>query len=150
MTAIEKVLHTATDVKGEQYEIKHTKSVRNNLFTFFLRQYADMIDNNFANHSIPMVNKSSCIYITYGNTIAGTLIYNIDNEVAWMVFVSVAPEYQGRGLLEELNRIFEIAAKRAGARRTGCLISKQNNQLYQNMLELGYTVDFYRLGKTLV
>lgn len=99
------------------------------VYTFFLRQTADLIDNNF---SLPIAAKensdSEVLWAVIGNQIVGILCYDttyMNDPVPFLSIrlTAVKEEFRGRGIKGILYKYFEQKAKELNCVAIGTMVS---------------------------
>jgi hypothetical protein len=97
------------------------------VYTFFLRQTADLIDNNF---SLPVaaINDSEVFWAEINNQKVGLLCYNTKFKNSSVPFLSirltaVEKEFRGRGIKGILYRYFEKRAIELNCPAVGTVVS---------------------------
>jgi GNAT superfamily N-acetyltransferase len=113
-----KILGTEVDKKGSILVIKHSESLAfSPAYTFFIRQVADLIDNN---HGMPYTlwNDDDCeiVWAEIEGKIVGMICYEntyVNDPIPFLAIqlTAVHDEYRQRGIHTVLNTYFEKRAK---------------------------------------
>lgn len=152
-TIINEQVSIGVDRLGDTYSVWFTSSIKDvaGLFIAFLRQYADLIEAGHAptGSNLPIGATTPAIYIKYGNTIAASLTYRVDGNLAWIIFTNVDDRYRRRGLYTQLHKTFETNAVRVGCNRAGSLLHVNNKRIRAISEVNGYTPEFVRMTKKL-
>ena len=80
------------------------------VFSFFLRQMADLIDNGHSNPVTTWEDDHGAVYVTeLDGTILGHIVYlhNKEKQMIWITLSAVKPEARGRGLYTLMHRYIE-------------------------------------------
>jgi len=145
-------IKTGTDKLGDTYTAWYTSSIKDvpTLYTTVLRQYADLLDAGHApiGSTVPFTNNPT-IYIKYGDTIAASITFRFDSDLAWIVFTNVHNQYQGRGLYAQLHQFFEVSARRNKCTRAGSMLHVDNTRIRDIAKANGYVPEFVRMVKQL-
>jgi RimJ/RimL family protein N-acetyltransferase len=107
---------------------------------FFLRGYADLIDQGFAWNNLAGHNKNGVIYAEINGEIAGFIVYDLEDDVAktcWIVFGTVVEKFRRRGLYQIIHdRLIELA-KYNGCSRIFSYVHVNNNAMLELNKKLG-------------
>ena len=141
------------DKLGDTYEVWYTNSITSvpALHANVLRQFADLIDAGHApsGSPVPFGSNSSSVYIKYGNTIAASLTYRIDGDLAWIIFTMINDQFQRRGLYTQLHQSFEFSALRNKCTRAGSMLHIDNTRIQEISRINGYEPEYTRMVKKL-
>ncbi len=80
------------------------------VYTFFLRQMADLIDNGHSNAATTWEDDHGAVYVTeLDGTILGHIVYlhSKEKQMLWITLSAVASEARGRGLYTLMHRYIE-------------------------------------------
>lgn len=104
------------DKTGNRLEIKHVEKIAHSpVYTFFLRQYAELIDKGFS-HPVTTWNDNDCgaVYAELNGVIIGSIVYDTKKVEGslWITLSSVDSSYRGNGIYAILHRHFEEIAKK--------------------------------------
>jgi GNAT superfamily N-acetyltransferase len=84
------------------------------MYSFFLRQMADLIDNGHSNPTTTWEDTHGAVYATeLDGTILGHIVYlhNVEKQMIWITLSAVAPEARGRGLYTLMHHYIEHIGK---------------------------------------
>ena len=87
---------------------------------FFLRNYAQLIDDGHSPCRLFGTNASKAVYAVIDNTVVGAIVYNKQEDIyktAWIVLSCVGDNYRRRGIYTILHKHFENVLKTEGTRR---------------------------------
>jgi hypothetical protein len=142
------------DKTGVEVSVKLAQQIGGSpVLPFFLRNYADLIDNGHSNPFLFGTNKSKAVYIEVDNEVAGHIVYDILDDAyktAWIVFSCVEDGFRRRGLYMIMHRHFEQIVKNAGSKRIASHVHVDNKVRYASCEAVGMKPDFYRMEKTIV
>jgi GNAT superfamily N-acetyltransferase len=86
------------------------------LYSFFLRQLADLIDIELAYPMISWSDDDGAVYATDDDIIVGCVVYNIggpskDPNTFWISLTGVKEDYRKQGIITQLHTEAELLAK---------------------------------------
>jgi RimJ/RimL family protein N-acetyltransferase len=146
-------LGNAVDKRGNKLTVNYSETFGSSpVVSFFMRNYADMIDDGHAHSLITGSNKSHVVYITHNDRVVASVVYDIQDDVyktAWIVFTCVDPEYRDRGLYKILNKHFEQVVTTDGCKKISSLVHVNNEKSFNARKAIGYVPVFYRMEKEL-
>jgi predicted GNAT family acetyltransferase len=146
-------LGNAVDKRGNKLSVNYSETFGSSpVVSFFLRNYADMIDDGHAHSLITGSNKSRVVYITHDDRVVASVVYDIQDDVyktAWIVFTCVDPEYRNRGLYKILNKYFEQVVTTNGCKKISSFVHVNNEKSFNARKAIGYVPVFYRMEKEL-
>jgi GNAT superfamily N-acetyltransferase len=151
MTAI--TIAKETDKAGKQLEIKHVEKLAHSpVYTFFLRQYAELIDRGFC-HPVTTWDDYECgaVYAELDGRIVGSIVYDtkkVDGAL-WITLSSVDSSYRGNGVYTLLHKHFEEIAKKKGCWFIASNIHIKNETRLATAEKVGMKPIFYFMAKKL-
>lgn len=141
-----------TDSQGRNLDVYHA----NNLslcpaLSLFLKVYAEILDQGFANPNVAWRNKSSMVWAQLGDKVVGGICYEYEPEtrMGWIVLSFTDPEYRGSGINGILHEFFEAEVKKIGGARIASLIHVDNASRIRSAEKVGLLPQFYRTLKIL-
>jgi len=146
-------LATEQDKLGNSIDILHTDKIgMSPIFTFFLRQMAELIDNKFAFPVTTWTDNDSAVYAVDGDKILGHIVYSrgglTGNEsVLYITLSAVNPECRGRGIYTLLHKHFENKAKELGCSAISSHIHKNNSVRLKSAEKVGMRPVFHYVFK---
>jgi len=151
---MQKHIATETDKLGNIIEIMHCDSITEvrGLYTFFLRQTADLIDNQLAYPLTTWDDSDAAIYITQDDKILGHIVYSLGGPqkrkgVIWISLSAVDPDYRGRGLYTIMHKYFEQIGRDNGCTSMASLIHKRNSTRLKSAEKVGMIAVFNYMMK---
>lgn len=110
------MLGTEIDQTGKTIKIyKIDRIGMSPIYTFFLRQLADLIDNGHAFPSTSWDDDCEAVYAEEDEKVIGHIVYDKKKKgVLWITLSAVDSEYRGRGIYKILHKYFEKVAKDLG------------------------------------
>ena len=148
-------LATTTDKLGNTIDILHTDKIgMSPIFTFFLRQMAELIDNKFAFPVTTWTDNDSAVYAVQGDKILGHIVYSRggltgSDNVLYITLSSVDSECRGRGIYTILHEHFENTAKKLGCSAISSHIHKNNAVRLKSAEKVGMHTVFNYVFKRL-
>lgn len=142
-----------TDKTGAEVQIRMAQAIGGSpVLPFFLRNYAQLIDDGHSNPFIFGTNKSKAVYAEINGNVVGHIVYDIldDNyKTAWIVFSCIEDGYRRRGLYSIIHRHFEQIVKNAGSKRIASHVHVDNKVRQASCEAVGMKPDFLRMEKTI-
>lgn len=143
------------DNTGRDIRIFRTTSLAMSpIYTFFLREMADLIDNG---HGWPITtwkdDDCEAVYAQLDETIIGHIVYSkekLDKKVLWITLSAVDKEHRGKGIYSLLHKHFENIAKEFGCAYIASQVHKNNISRLRSAEKVGMSPAFYYMGKKLV
>jgi hypothetical protein len=145
------LLGTETTRDGQKVEIKFVKFQDISdakLTTFFLREWADLIDNGHANSSyLPKLSTARILFTTIDDVITSHLVWTWSNKVSFIDFTAVDKNYRRQGLYKILHTYYDkiMIAQKATASRSQLHI--KNEAIIAGAKKEGYEVEYVRMVK---
>ncbi len=141
-------------VSGEELLISHSDQLSMNpAYSFFLRQMADLMDND---HCVKITswddNKSGILYGTIQNEVVAIFAYDkkdIDISIINILLTAVKYEHRRKGIHTILNRYFESVVIKLGASITSATVHHKNNLRLSIVQKDGYNFIYKKLYKKL-
>lgn len=115
---------------------------------FFLKNYGKLIEDGYAHPIIAGTNKSKAIYATINNKIVGTIVFDIQEDVAktaWIVFGCIDDNFRQRGLYKLIHKHLVTIAKNLGSTKVTSLVHVNNRAMLETSVKLGKKPIFYRV-----
>jgi len=145
------LLSTEYDKLGNQIEFfKVEKLSMSPVYTYFLRQMADLIDQGYGYPTTSWEDsKCSAIYAQHNNTIVGVIVYSPmeKQKMLWVVFGGVSVEYRKTGIYRNLRTLFEEQAKEQGCWGVSSYVHKNNKAALSMSEAMGSKPIFYYMVK---
>ena len=150
---MKKLIKTAPDAKGDMLNIYWQNSlVGCPALPSFLRVYAEIIENGFANGSVTWTNKNRVIWAENNNKVVGGITYEYyeESKTGWIVLSFTEPEYRGRRINEIIHYSLEEDLKKLGGVKISSLVHINNESRLKSADRVGLKPQFYRMNKPLV
>lgn len=150
------IIELGTEVDKEQNQIKifqTTTLAMSPIYTFFLRQMADVIDKNFG---YPTTNwKDENCGAVYAEdkeqNILGHIVYSDEfvksNGYLWITLSAIDEKFRGRGIYTILHKYFEAVAKEKGCWAIASHVHKNNLVRLESAKKVGMSPIFHFIGK---
>jgi GNAT superfamily N-acetyltransferase len=141
------------DNKGELLEIKKVDSIAHSpIYTFFLRQQADLMDSGYSYPSTSWEDKNcGAIYAERQGKILGHIVY--DNHrypgASWIVLSAVDQSHRNKGIYKILHDYFEKNAIYQGCWYIASHIHVKNSIRLKSAEKVGMVPTFYLMSKKL-
>jgi hypothetical protein len=126
-------LATETDGSGNIIEIMHCDSITEvpTLFTFVIRQAADLIDKKMMYVRTQWEDNDSSVYVLVNGKFAGNTVYNVGGptnvpNLLWVVLSAIDEEFRGRGLYATLQKYLEQIGRDKECKYKASMIHKKN------------------------
>ena len=133
--------------------VMHSDSlVLSPIYTFFLRQMANLIDSGlgYADDDWKEKNCSVVYATTEDGKILGHIVYeHKSNETLFIILGAVDEQARGRGIYTLLHKYFEQVAKEKGCWAITSFIHKNNKISLASAEKLGKKPIMYLIGKKL-
>lgn len=149
------LLNTETDKSGEKINIFHTERLAlSPVYTFFLRQIADLIDAKHALAKTTWVDANcGAVYAEKDGKILGHIVYSTEyvksKNSLWIELSAVDQQYRGRGIYTILHQYFELIAKQLGCSTIASQVHKNNTVRLESAEKVGMKKTFYQMVKIL-
>lgn len=146
---------TLLDKNGSDVTVKYSAKLGGTpAVSFFMRQYADMID---VGHALPVLvatnAQHSVIWVEEQGQVIAASVYGFledDDRTTWVLFSGVAREARGRGLYRILHQLLEETARAAGSRKIASHIHVNNTTALHSNARLGKNPEFFKVEKKLL
>lgn len=137
------------DRLGNSIEIyKIEKIGMSPIYTFFLRQIADLIDNGHAYPITSWDDNCAAVYAEQNGKILGHIVYDIKKtDVLWITLSAVDEEHRGRGIYTILHRYLEIIAKESNHSLISSHIHVKNTARLKSAEQVGMKPVYYYMAK---
>lgn len=153
---MQKHLATETDKLGNTVEVYQCDSITEvpELYTFFLRQMADLIDNKMAYPMISWEDTDGAVYMMQDDKILGQIVYSLGGPgkrpgVIWITLSAVDPECRGRGVYTILHKHLEQVGRENGCTTLSSLVHKRNSVRLKTAEKVGMVAAFNYMIKIL-
>lgn len=143
---------TCNDSRGSTLDIHQSNSLSLcPALSLFLKVYAEILDQGFANPNVAWRNKSSMVWAEINGKVVGGICYEYEPEtrMGWIVLSFTHPDYRGRGINGLLHEFFEAEIKKLGGARIASLIHVDNVSRIKSAEKVGLLPQFYRTLKIL-
>lgn len=147
------LLSTEADKLGNEIQIMKTDTLgMSPIYSFFLRQMADLIDSGFC---FPVTtwddNKCGAVYATQNGKVLGHIVYEYrpNNKTLWITLSAVDSSCRGRGIYTILHKHFEAVAREMGCWAISSHVHKDNLVRQASCENVGMKPIFYFMGKKL-
>jgi GNAT superfamily N-acetyltransferase len=147
------LLSTEADKLGNEIQIMKTDTLgMSPIYSFFLRQMADLIDAGFC---FPVTtwddNKCGAVYAIQDNKVLGHIVYEHrpHNNMLWITLSAVDSSCRGRGIYTILHKHFEAVAREMGCWAISSHVHKDNLVRQASCESAGMKPIFYFMGKKL-
>lgn len=143
-----------TDKLGNEIIVMHSNSLSMSpVYTFFLRQMANLIDNEFG-YPITSWEDENCeaVYVTdKDGKVLGHIVYEhqTDKNLLWIVLSAVDTVCRGRGIYTIMHKYFEQVAKERGCWAIASHVHKNNAVRLASAAKVGMVPVFHYMGKKL-
>lgn len=142
------------DKNGRDIEIiKSTTLSLSPIYTFFLREMADLIDQGLAFPQTSWQDKDcEAVYAQFEGKILGHIVYSkeyLTKNVLWISLSAVAKDERGLGIYSILHKYFEEIAKEYDCYAIASQVHKKNKIRLSSAEKVGMTPIFYYIGKKL-
>ncbi len=145
-------LNKEIDKTKAELQIFHSEKIAfSPVYTFFIRQMADLID---AGHSFPKTTWSDdncgAIYAEENGIIVGAIIYStayINKKCLWIELSCVKSECRNRGIYSILHNYFEMIAKKMNCDYIASHVHKNNTTRLKSAEKVGMKPVFYHMMK---
>ena len=143
-------LNCETDKLGNEINIFRTDHVaRSPIYTFFLRQMAELIDNGFGT-AATVWNDKTCgaVYAEQNGKILGHIVYDTEKpERLWITLSAVDETCRGRGIYTILHKYFEQIAKEKGCQYISSYVHSKNLVRQKSAEKVGMKPFYYLMIK---
>jgi GNAT superfamily N-acetyltransferase len=148
-------LNTEYDTLGNKIQIFRIREIgMSPIYTFFLRQMANLIDSGFAS-AMTVWDDTRCgaVYAMSDNTILGHIVYDTANPTApgalWITLSAVDELHRGRGIYTILHKYFEQTAKEKGYTYVSSYVHVKNLVRKKSAEKVGMNPMFHLMVKKL-
>lgn len=143
------------DKIGREVEIYRTTSLAiSPIYTFFLREMADLID---AGHAWPFTSwkddDCEAIYAQINGKIVGHIVYSkekLDRKTLWITLSAVDKDYRDNGIYTLLHKHFENIAREMNCTFIASQVHKNNLVRLKSAQKVGMSHAFYYMGKKII
>jgi hypothetical protein len=145
------LLGTETTRNGQKVEIKFVKfqdltDVK--VTSFFLRQWAELIESGHANASyFPNLTHTRILFTTIDDQITAHLVWSWINKTSFIDFTAVDKNYRRQGLYEILHTYYDQIMIRENATLSRSQLHINNEAIINGAKKAGYEVEYVRMVK---
>ena len=151
-----KQLAIETDKLNSTIQIVYVDSLSDmpKLYSFYLRENANLIDNGHAYPIITHNDTDHAIVALQDDNILGFILFNYGGpanlaKLGWIVMSAVDERYRSRGIFTILNKHFEDLCKNNGCNTISSLVHKNNKVRLASAAKVGLKPTFKYLMKRL-
>jgi GNAT superfamily N-acetyltransferase len=143
------LLSKELDKNGKEINICRVDKISMSpVYTFFLRQIADLIDNRHAYPVSTWNDSCGAIYAEENGNILGHIVYDANKaDVLWIVLSAVDEDHRGRGIYTILHRYFEKTAKELNFNFISSHIHINNTVRLKSAEKVGMKPVYYYMAK---
>jgi len=148
---ITQTLGTEIDRFGETVLIKQVSQLAlTPVYTFFLRQMAELIDNGLA---LPMTGwddyTCGAVYAEINGKIVGHIVYDTNKKpgIIWITLSAVEKDYRGREIYNMMHRYFEAFGKEKGYHYISSYVHVNNKERIRSAEKVGMNPQYYLMSK---
>jgi ribosomal protein S18 acetylase RimI-like enzyme len=137
---------------GVVYQVKRCATIAHTpVLPFFLKSFAEVIEEGFADSLIVGTNSHSAVYIEFENRVVACVVYAIpkDSQILWKLLTAVDAQHQRQGIATHLNQLVEKIAVYVGCSKIQSTVHKNNTSMIQLNLDSGMTSDYIKFNKDL-
>ena len=116
------------------------------VYSFFLRQMADLIDNGHSNATTTWEDSYGAVYVTnMDGVILGHIVYLINHEkhMLWITLSAVDVAARGRGIYKLMHRYIETIARKLECTSIQSIVHVNNHVRLASAKSVGMVPDFY-------
>lgn len=148
------LLTTVLDKTGASIQIFLAQSLSGNatIFPYFLKNYAELIEQGFSHPILVGSNKTKSVYAVIDNQVIAAVVFEIQEDVSkttWLLLSIVSKEYRKRGIFKILHKILEEVVKSLGSKKIASLVHIDNSAMLASCKSVGRELVFYRTEKQL-
>jgi GNAT superfamily N-acetyltransferase len=142
------------DKSGREIEvIRTTELAMSPIYTFFLREMADLIDEGYG-YPVTTWEDKNCeaVYATFDDKILGHIVYSkefLQRNILWITLSAVRKEERGLGIYTILHKYFEEIAKEYNCWAITSHVHIKNKVRLSSAEKVGMKPIFYYIGKRL-
>lgn len=147
------LLSVEKDKLGTDINLRHSETLAMSpIYSFFLRQMADLIDNGL---NLPMTswNDKTCgaVYAEQDGMILGHIVYSKEHIESkgylWITLSAVEESYRGRGIYGLMHKHLESLAKELGCDAIASHVHVDNVIRINSCEQVGMKPIFYFMAK---
>jgi GNAT superfamily N-acetyltransferase len=145
-------LNTEYDTLGNEIQIFRIKEIgMSPIYTFFLRQMANLIDSGFGSATTTWDDRiCGAVYAEQDGKILGHIVYrDKNNGHLWITLSAVDEECRGRGIYTILHKYFEQTAKEKGCKYISSHVHTKNLIRKKSAEKVGMKPMYYLMIKKL-
>ena len=143
-------LNSETDKLGNEIKIFRTDQLgMSPIYTFFLRQMAELIDKGFGTSTTTWDDKTcGAVYAEQDGKILGHIVYDTNKPGhLWITLSAVDETCRGRGIYTILHKYFEQTAKEKGCQYISSYVHVKNLVRQKSAEKVGMKPLFYYMIK---
>jgi len=144
-----KLLATEFDKHGKKINIyKVDRIAMSPIYSFFLKQMAELIDNKHAHALTSWDDNCGAVYAEEDGNVLGHIVYDLQKkDILWIVLSAVDKEHQGRGIYTILHKYLEQTAKEINYNFIASHIHINNTIRLNSAEKVGMKPIYYYMGK---
>jgi RimJ/RimL family protein N-acetyltransferase len=148
---VTKVLAEAQDKTGKNVSIKHVSQIGYSpVFTFYLKNYAELIEANIGYPVFRAKNNAPAIYAEIDGKVVGHIVYEFHDDpirTAWIILSAVDSNFRQRGIYNLMHAQFEKFVKAAGSKRISSHVHVNNLARQASCESCGMKKVWYKMEK---
>jgi RimJ/RimL family protein N-acetyltransferase len=120
------------------------------VFTFYIKNYADLIESGLGYPLFKATNNTSAIYAEIDGKVVGHIVYELMDDpikTAWIVLSAVDNNYRRRGIYNLMHAQFEKFVKAAGSKRIASHVHVNNLARQASCESCGMKKVWYKMEK---
>jgi len=118
---------------------------------FFLKQYAELIENGHAHPYCTWSNSNRCVYATIDNKVVGCIVYDYSKitRMIWIILSAVDDKFRKIGIYTQMHAELERQAKKLDAKKIASHVHVDNTVRQASCKKIGLKPEFIRMVKHL-
>jgi hypothetical protein len=141
------------DKLGQPIVVKTTDKIGGSeMFTFFLKQMAELIDNGHGNPVTSWTDDNGAVYVTdTDGKILGHIVYfhNSEKRMIWITLSAVAAECRGRGLYKVMHKHLEQIGRDLDCTSIQSIVHVSNKVRLASAKSVGMTPSYFKMYQRL-
>jgi hypothetical protein len=149
------LLATAVDKTGTSIQVYLAQSLSGSKMAlpYFLKNYADLIEQGYSNPLLIGSNKTKSVYAVIDDQIVGAIIFEIQDDVVnkttWILLSAVSKEFRRRGIFKIMHNYVEGYGKASGSKLIASMIHIDNKDALASSASVGRFPVFYKTEKSI-
>ena len=147
----DKKITTKIDSTGVSVQINFSPTIGESpVLPIFLREYANLIDQGYAQYNMIGSNRSKAIYAVIDDKIIGIVVYDLADDITkttWVNFSFVDQQFRKRGIFKILHQVLEEQVKTVGSKKICSTVHVNNDTMLKSAKSVGRLPIFYRTEK---